>query len=432
MIFGENAAAATRTHSGRVERACKVCAAAVVGVALFAPPAPARADDTLPAGGASDAAIAAAVSAASGAAADQASAIAGNASAAPSQPAPPASSPAEIGSASGSSGGITSAPSAQSPDAATPTVDGVTASAVAGATAVAGAVVAAAKGVVSQPSATVDGGGGGAASAGATTDAGSQYQQNDGRYQSPNSGPISSEIGRNSAIESRPEAVAFPRQNPGRIPAPKCLADLPNSLVQKVCNDALSQLPNVRGVLGVPQSTPPSSGRTHPQRRPRTHPAARPPSPSPRAETSVSATNSVSATSDTTPHVPVVVAVPTASRTATAHVRHERSGVRAGRDRAPRSRKDEERALVPLRPDTPVHEAAGSDERSTGASRTPLFVVALLLGLASVAVALGSLGAGRSAALTAVATRVRSKGLSRAKARPRSGEDAPPGIRYRD
>jgi hypothetical protein len=87
---------------------------------------------------------------------------------------------------------------------------------------------------------------------------------------------------------------------------------------------------------------------------------------------------------------------------------------------------------VTLRPDTPVRDAAGG-KRTTAPASPPLFVVALLLGVASLALALGSLRVRRGAALTAITTRVRSKGLSSA-AKVRAGprEEAPPAIRYRE
>jgi hypothetical protein len=79
-----------------------------------------------------------------------------------------------------------------------------------------------------------------------------------------------------------------------------------------------------------------------------------------------------------------------------------------------------------------VRDAAGS-KRTTAATSTPLFVVALLLGLVSLALALGSLRVRRGAALTAIRTRVRSKGLSSAtKVRPGPREEAPRAIRYRE
>ena len=79
-----------------------------------------------------------------------------------------------------------------------------------------------------------------------------------------------------------------------------------------------------------------------------------------------------------------------------------------------------------------MREAAGS-KRTDVPARRPILIVALLLGLASLAFSLGSLGARRSAAPTTIATRLRSKGLSSAvKPRARPREDAPRAIRYRD
>ena len=417
-------------------RARKRCAAAVLGVALFAPSAPAHADDAPAASDGSVASIAADVDAASSAAAAQASAIVGEVStAAPEptvEPPPPIATTDASGSTSGLSGGISDATSPQPEQGPTPTIDGATASAVEGATQAATAVVAAAKQVVSLPQAPAAGTGSvpapNTAPVEGTTDTGGQYQENGGRYQSDNPNPVSSEIGRISPTESSPEPAAGSGRTStpksGRIPLPKCLQDLPDSVLQTACDDALSQLPDVRTVLGAPPSKHPRA-RTHPHRAHQTKPASRAVTPSPAATTHWQ--------TESAPHGPaIVVAVPTATHTVLADTRRERPvDVRAHRVQPVRVRRTPEPSLV-IRPDTRVRDAAGS-KRTTAATSTPLFVVALLLGLVSLALALGSLRVRRGAALTAIRTRVRSKGLSSAtKVRPGPREEAPRAIRYRE
>jgi hypothetical protein len=130
---------------------------------------------------------------------------------------------------------------------------------------------------------------------------------------------------------------------------------------------------------------------------------------------------------------PVVVAVPIAKHTAPAATPQTRPA--AGRPhhvQAMPTRRNVEPSLATLRPDTPVRDAAGS-ERTDAPARPSLFLVAVVLGLASLLLALGSLGLRRGDALTAITTRVRSKGLSsRAKPRMSAREEAPPAIRYRE
>ena len=194
--------------------------------------------------------------------------------------------------------------------------------------------------------------------------------------------------------------------------------------MQTACDDALSQLPDVRTVLGAPRSTH-SSGRPQPRRGSKPSAASHPTLPAPAVPTHPQ--------TDAAPHTAAVVAaaVPTAKRTAPAASRHETRVTVRSHDLRPVRTKPAP-SLTALRPDTPVREAADS-ERPGGTERLPLFLVALLLGLASLALALRSLRLRRGAALTAVTTRVRSKGLSSAaRPRPNAGEEDPPAIRYRE
>lgn len=437
-IFGESEAAATRAPSVGVARLRKLCAAAVLGLALFAFSSSAYADDAQPGSGASTAAMPTDIDAASAAAVAQASAIVGAASADASQAvteatAPPASSDAN-GSTSGPSGGISSEPTVQPEQSATPTIDGAAASAVEGAATTAAAVVAATKQVVSQPQAPAAGAGvsptpNTAPSAGAAG-AGKQYQQNDGRYQPDNSGPISSEIGTNAPGEPSAESPTVGGRTSsgksGRIPLPKCLQDLPDSVLQTECDNALSQLPDVSSVLVSPPSKK-STGHPRKQRSPRTSSASRPALPSPAIPSAQQIASAARAAT-------AVVTVPTSKHTAPA-TRHERpAAVRTHRRQPIQIVKQPEPSIVTSRPETVVREAAASERsRAPASARRPLFVVALLLGLASLAVALASLRVRHGVALTALTTRLRSKGLSSlSRPRPRAAEDVPPAIRYRE
>jgi hypothetical protein len=425
--FEKNAAAANRSRSVEPTHIRKLCAAAVLGLALFAVATPAHADDAPPGADASAAAIAAAADTASAAAAAQASAVAGDVA---TPAAPPAPEAPQSGSTSEPSGGISATTAPEPTQSGPPTIDGAAAAAVEGATAAATAVVAAAKQVVSLPQIAAAGSGSppapDTAPPAGTTNTGGQYQQSGGRYQPGNSVPISSGIKGIASSEpsSEPPSVSSPKSS--GIPAPKCPQDLPDSAIQKACDDALSQLPDVRTMLGAPAPDH-SSAQPHPRRTHRTRTVPQPASPA-------SAVAPQPQTESVPHHAPVVVAVPIAKHTAPAATPHTRPAAgRTHRVQPTTGRRNVEPSLATtLRPDTPVRDAAGS-ERTDAPARPSLFLVAVVLGLASLVVALGSLGLRRGDALTAITTRVRSKGLSsRAKPRMRAREDAPPAIRYRE
>src|SRR5207248_11167917 len=177
----------------------------------------------------------------------------------------------------------------------------------------------------------------------ATPDTGGQYQQNGGRYQPDNSTPISTEIGRSSSPKSAsvPGRTSAPKSGP--IPLPKCLQDLPDSVLQTACDDALSQLPDVRTVLGAPRSTH-SSGRPQPRRGSKPSAASHPTLPAPAVPTHPQ--------TDAAPHTAAVVAaaVPTAKRTAPAASRHETRVTVRSHDLRPVRTKPAP-SLTALRPD---------------------------------------------------------------------------------
>jgi hypothetical protein len=439
-IFDEKTPAAARAASARAGRLRKLCAAVVLDVALFAPSAPAHADDAPAGPAATVASVAADADAASAAVAAQASAIVGDISTGPSQPSAQPSAPAattgETGSTSGQAGGISAAPPPPPEQGAAPTVSGAAASAVGAATTAATAVVAAAKQVVSAPQAPMTAVGSSpapnTAPAAGTPDAGRQYQQNGGRYQPDNSAPISSGIGSIPPTESSPQPTSVPGQNStpnsGRIPLPKCLEDLPDSVAQSACADALSQLPDVRSVLGTASSNQPTA-HPHPHRAHRTKVSPHPAVPAP---ATARASDPLPASTSVQHSAVVVVAVPTAKHTTLVSARHEQPDDAATHRAQPaRARGIADPAPVTRQPKTRLREAAGSE--STDETAPSLFLVAILLGLVTVAVALGSIGLRRGAVLTAVATRLRSKGLSSAaKVRADTREDPPPAIRYRE
>jgi hypothetical protein len=439
-------------------RARRLCAALALGTALFASAAPAHADDGLPIGNVPGDAVATTVTEIQDAAAAQASAIAdavaNDASAATQDASTPTQNAPQTGSASAVAAGISSAPAQAQTPTTTPSApaqsgESRTQAAVPGA-----AVVAPASPVVSPTSeaavpvttARPDH----AAPSAALHELANQYQKNPGRYQPLNSVPISRETASASALESlvkrsRSITRSRPPKSPG-IPLPKCLRDLPQSALQRGCEDALGQLSGAD--LTAIANAAANGGSTshagkHTQHRPDGHPA-RTTAPTAAAE-SITSTGTIGVTHSEQPRAPRAV------------IRPETVAVRRALPSTPREPVGTPRSVLPLdvlpAPASPAKRRSPSEreaaraERSTAPIWSQLGLVLLLVGITSIALAFTSVGSGGAAVVgalvarvrgngpwaTAFAARFRSKGLSpTAGGGPRERRERRAGIRYRD
>ena len=437
-IFEKSGTATTRTPSIGLARTRKLCAAAVLGLACFASSTRAYADTTLPVPGVT---AADAVDAASSAAAAQASAIVEEASSATSEVAPQTAAPPAgavgTGSGSGTSGDISAGTTPPSQPATPPTNDVSVPSAEEVASAAVAAVVAPTEPVVSPPQDTRTGPTASSEASSPSSDTGGQYQQNPGRYQPRNFIPISDETGSDtspivvgeSSPQPTPTAGHTSAPKSSQIPLPKCPQDLPDSAFQPACENALSQLGDIAAAVGAAPahntaSPTKASSRPRSKHAPTAHSEPRRAKPAHR----------IHPVAWSTPRGAFVVsATSKAARPARTH----RPGLssRARHQRPARIGNEAQPSLETLHADTPQREASPR-EKPAGAEGPPLFVaalLALLLGLASLALSFASIGERRRAVVTSIATRVRSKGLSSA-AQPPPGRrrEVPPGIRYRE